>query len=833
MTEPLVKRVQENSAEYLDQSSLEELENIHRLTGEDRNEANEAFINARTSMIQEATEGLFANPLTDEQAGAIATDEDCTLVLAGAGTGKTAVIIGKIAHLVRNEGVAPGSILALAFNRDAAMEIRNRLPEDLKGVQASTFHSFALGIVAERTGRKPSISPMATDEFLFRKAIDGFLNRMMKDPDMALRIVELLCNQQVEYEAPFEFKNEAEYREFTRGAELRALNGRMVKSFEELTIANFLTANGVPFEYEAEYEIDTASGKFRQYHPDFHIRGTNIYIEHFAMNREGNPPDGWQGYAEGAEWKRKTHLENGTALVETYSWQHQAGILLDELEGDLRERGVEFAPIEISELIKKLSQERVSWLSSLLGTFLNHVKSEGLDGGDLEERTSRTGDRNRARNFLQVFTEVQGHYQRTLEEENTLDFHDLVNQATQHMKSGKGPAPFTHILIDEFQDISRGRIEMAKALRTPGTRYFVVGDDWQSIYRFAGSDVGLILNCDRELGYTQRRELTLTFRYGRGIAGPSNAFIQANPEQSRRDLGTLERGDDQGMTVVAGQEPAEGVRAAIHDILTKKGYSLGEEIILLARYRSTQQILNQVRGARDWNQLGGRKIPVRLTFKTAHSAKGQEADHVIILDLRNHKYGFPCRVDDDPIMDMVLPPRSADGVPFAEERRLFYVAMTRARKGAYLIADGENPSPFVWELLKQQENIRTIGNLPEICPWCNQAVLTRSQTGQNLRCLRHPYCRYLAPRCTECKLGYIRIERNVEWAHCNNPECRKKFQVCHECRTGVMLVRVPRNGGRPFLGCSQYGAELKCGHTEQIPEAKGQDPTNPGTEPSR
>ena len=105
---------------------------------------------------------MLKNGLTDEQAKNIATDEDATLVLAGAGTGKTAVITGKIAHLIRNQGVPAESILALAFNRKAALEIRERLPEDLKGAHVSTFHSFALRVVASH-GIAPTISKLAQE----------------------------------------------------------------------------------------------------------------------------------------------------------------------------------------------------------------------------------------------------------------------------------------------------------------------------------------------------------------------------------------------------------------------------------------------------------------------------------------------------------------------------------------------------------------------------------------------------------------------------------------------------------------------------------------------
>ena len=157
-------------------------------------------------------------------------DEDVTLVLAGAGTGKTAVITGKIAHLVRNQGVPPESILALAFNRKAALEIRERLPEDLKPAHVSTFHSFALRVVASQD-TAPTISKLAQDEFAYSKAIDGILARMMTDRDKAKLIIQMVSAFSKEYRTPFDFKTPIEYQQYIRDAELRTLNGELVKSF--------------------------------------------------------------------------------------------------------------------------------------------------------------------------------------------------------------------------------------------------------------------------------------------------------------------------------------------------------------------------------------------------------------------------------------------------------------------------------------------------------------------------------------------------------------------------------------------------------------------------
>ena len=160
----------------LDTATLEALEWVESATDPNtlektRNGVNEVFLESSIPQVRQATKDLFGTEPTEEQSKNIAVDEDVTLILAGAGTGKTAVITGKIAHLVRNQDVPPESILALAFNRKAALEIRERLPEDLRGIQVSTFHSFALRVVAS-AGTAPSVSKLAQDDFAYTKALE-------------------------------------------------------------------------------------------------------------------------------------------------------------------------------------------------------------------------------------------------------------------------------------------------------------------------------------------------------------------------------------------------------------------------------------------------------------------------------------------------------------------------------------------------------------------------------------------------------------------------------------------------------------------------------------
>ncbi len=770
---------------------------------ERRQEANGVRLAEETERIIRVTADLLRNALTDEQAKAIATDEDVTLVLAGAGTGKTAVIVGKIAHLVRNQGVAPETVLTLAFNRKAALEIRERLPEDLKGANVSTFHSFGMKVISE-CGTAPSISKMAQDDFAYGKAIDGIVDGMKDDARLSRTILEFVGNSPAAYVEPFDFKTLAEYEQHVRDKELRTFKGEMVKSFEELTIANFLAENGIRYEYERRYEHDTATSEYRQYEPDFYLPNDAIYIEHFALDKDGRPPRGWAGYAEGVAWKRAQHAEHGTALLETYSWQHRDGTLLTSLEEHLREHDVELAPVPIEDLVDELSAEKLSVLSRLLGTFLHHVKSADLSEQEVERRMRLAKDRRRAERFGRLFNHTRREYERLLREEQAIDFHDLINQAAELIRTEKWESPYQYVLVDEFQDISDGRMALVSALKSTNIAYFLVGDDWQSIYRFAGSHVSLIHECDTHLGYTERVNLSRTFRFGDGILDPSSAFVQRNPEQTKRSLSAHQQEGGEGITVIAANDQESGVNMAL-TMIREANPEGKESVLVLGRFQSSRAALGNRRG----RERDG------IEFSTAHSAKGREADYVIVLDLTDERYGFPCLIADDPLLDLVSPPAGESPFPYAEERRLFYVALTRARKGVYLIADQTRPSPFVRELLRIAPDIKTVGSVSPSCPQCNRGALVRSQSGENLRCTNSPVCKYLAPRCPNCRSGYVTIDGEKKTAKCSNPDCNVQPRVCPKCWTGVVVLRT---NPRKFWGCSRYWDTPSCRFTEQFRE---------------
>ena len=799
------------------------LDRLEPLAGEDafehaREQANKRFVANRAGAVRSAAPGNEL--LTDEQVRAIATDEDVTLVLAGAGTGKTSVIVGKIAYLVRNESVSARDILVLAFNRKASREIQERLPGDLALAHISTFHAYGLNVIGKVEG-KPSVSKLAGDSTKRDSAIGDFLDDMLNDPSQRPAVRDFIAYRRFPYRSPFSFNTLGEYYAYVKKYELRALSGDLVKSFEELAIANFLAMHGVTFRYEWPYEIPTTTSDRRQYMPDFYLPGHGIYIEHFALDEAGRAPEDWSDYERDCDWKRSIHSAHGTQLIETYSWQRKGGSLLSGLREALNKAGVKTNRIPVEDLIRALKEgTSISNLARLMGTFLDHVRSGALTADDLYERAKATGDPDRSRLFLDIFLHVQERYEQYLAEDHEIDFHDMIHLAVAHLRDGIWSSPYRYILVDEFQDISAGRMMLLEAMRRPDAAYFLVGDDWQSIYRFTGSDVSLVKSCGKYLGHTREKELSLAFRFGDKILQPSEEFVRKNPDQTQRYLkpGLNTEEQDHGITVVAmmGDGPtdwaAAGLRHALSDIAQKAGAGTvfkTDSVLVLGRYNSARDNLDAAKAE-------AKNLSVE--FSTIHSAKGREADYAIVLDLNGGIRGFPSGIEDDPLLGMVLPDDS--GYPDAEERRLFYVAMTRARKGCYLVTEPGNFSPFVNEILKHQavvfESDEASRRSPS-CPICGDSGrLLPTRSGGSLRCSNAPLCLLRVPRCIECGEGYAASSDNE---FCNNEACGKPVPVCPRCGVGVLTEHAESFG--IFMGCTEYRSNPPCEYTE-FPERASQ-----------
>jgi len=315
-------------------------------------EVNAAYVQQQLTDFQLFFDHVEANPLTDNQRKACVIDEQNNLVLAGAGTGKTSTMIGRAGYLVKAGKASPEKILMLAYARKAADEMEERIQEklDIDQLTVKTFHSLGKQIITQVEGTVPAINKMAEDEHLCARFVDEQIQRLLQDEQYKSRIVKYFLYFTYPYKSIFGFKSLGEYNEYLLENEIRTFQGELVKSFEECEIANFLFRQGIAYEYEANYEVNTSGPDYSVYQPDFYLPEYGIYIEHFAVNENNQTPAfiDQDKYIEGMKWKRGLHEKHQTKLIETYSYLKSQGILTQTLSEKLQQVGVTFKTIRAS-----------------------------------------------------------------------------------------------------------------------------------------------------------------------------------------------------------------------------------------------------------------------------------------------------------------------------------------------------------------------------------------------------------------------------------------------------------------------------------------------------
>ena len=766
-----------------------------------RSIVNEAFIEVELGRSDELLSSIESRPLTNEQRRAVVTDEDHNLVIASAGSGKTSVIVAKIAHLLSHGHIAPEEILVLAFNRAARDELAARCAARIKGVdpariRISTFHSMGLDIVSQATSKRPDVAAHTASSAASARHIQSIIDRTKSASRFAQVLVDWFAYYLKPYRSAFDFKTKGDFYAQLEAEQIVTRNGETVRSHEECMIANFLRTKGVSYIYEHPYEVETATAERRQYRPDFFLPDYRIYLEHFGIARDGStaPYIDSQAYAESMEWKRRLHAEHGTTMVETFSYERFEGNLLSRLEEKLAEHGVQLQEDDAElELGRPGTEAEFSRLSMLLSVFLRHYKSNDLGEAKLREEAKKQPDAARASAFLEIFLPVFASYQQGLAEAGEIDFEGMIQDAARHVESGAWMSPFRYILVDEFQDISTGRARLVRALCDQDGRnqLFAVGDDWQSIYRFAGSNVRVMTKFETFFGATARSALSTTFRCNQQIVAASSRFVAKNPNQIAKDVQAFFERERQAMFVVWDDSGGSG---ALEDCLRRvAAEDAAASVLVLARFRHLLDV--------DTRRLTSTYAGLDISYRTIHSAKGLEADYVIVLGMTSGNYGFPSEIDDDPLL--LLAQGEEDDYDHAEERRLFYVAMTRARQAVFLVASRSNTSSFVREVAEGGYAVEPIGEplaTEGHCPDCETGLLqARSgESGSFFGCSHYPRCRYTEIACPECEEG--RIVRRDDRAVCQS--CDAHYEACPSCESGYLLQREGRYG--PFVGCSSY-----------------------------
>lgn len=789
---------------------------------------------------------LFASgmgyPLSDEQISAVLYDEHRSLIVAGAGTGKTSTIVAKVQWIFAQDLSTPERIQLLAFNRDAAKEINSRLgSEDKDDALASTFHSFGNKLRSHAKGEKRRVHKMAEEknkhllQAFMRKAIDDGL----ASADYQHHIQQFLLYFRYPEATPVPLDGSKEQRRFADGHDIRTITMEKVKSNSEALIANWLTMNGIAWQYEAKYEHKTSNPEHSQYLPDFYLKEHQVYIEHWAQSKEGRLPPEWNQldqlqYRRGMQWKRKLHLQHKTRLVETFSANDGGASIRETLTAAMQRYQIPLRPVSAEKLAKLLQVEEiiqpvVKLVSSFLGLFReNDTSIAALKATAAERRDYR------AQAFLGLFEYLHERYQRLLDQDECIDYADMIREATDALSSGEATIELDYLLVDEFQDISRGRAKLLKAIlaTNPSCRLVAVGDDWQAIYRFTGSDIGVMTDFESQFGYTLQSYLTATHRFDTKLEAATSTFVQENPEQIRKNLTSSKQGNEPAIEIVstAGAKVTASARKALADHLkdTKKtpdelsdddqrneSFSDTDDVgsdpdkmdavaevlkriadedeaasvLVLGRYNFAEARL----GKRE-----DRPSTLQIRFSTVHSAKGMEADYVIVLDAISGRWGFPSEIDDDPVLNLVL--GIASEFPNAEERRLFYVALTRAKKKAFIMTIDEVQSSFVVELEESKYDGLVIpsdvSDRVADCPVCKSAtlVLRISQYGPFFSC-SSTRCTGKASKCPECSAGAL-VRSGVQFKCI---ACNATRKSCPECVFGYLKHR-----STGYDGCSTY-----------------------------
>lgn len=658
-------------------------------------------------------------PLDGQQRRSIVSEENNCLVVSSAGSGKTSSIVGKVKYLIEIKGVDPARILLISYTNKAAAELTERMGID--GLRGYTFHKLALDLIGQQTGQKPSICD--NTDALFVK----IYRELLDDSQFRNHAVEYFVDYQAS-EADWEKrKNErrqqlSEQKDVRLKALLPDMDGKpiYVRSEQEQKICFVLSSLGVKFRYEEPYEHPVADAMHSQYKPDFSIyfkrdgKPKRIYLEHFGVDEHGLVP-AWFAkdrnisyeeanriYNDGITWKKAAHEKFGTELITTSSADFYHSDIKEKLKTLLSDAGVplqERTDTELYGMVLPEGSKQEKAFIRLIATFVTLLKSSCRSLKEVLKQTDETDDSRSEFVIKNIFRPVYERYTKALRNSGQIDFTDAILQATDICRTSH-PVTYDYIIVDEFQDISVDRYNFLKALRegNPPAKLYCVGDDWQSIYRFSGSDMALFNNFAAFFGPTEINKIETTYRFGEPLVALSAQFIQRNTAQIQKNIRPFSEQTKTELSFQAYErnDYCNTIGRLVASIPADKS------VFLLGRYSFDDYYLSFMyksvkEGNRFYYIIGGRKIE----FLTVHKSKGLEADYVILLQCNKDTYGFPSRVSDDPALQYVL--TASDRFPYGEERRLFYVAITRAKVKTWVLYDTRFPSVFVDEFLHPEK----------------------------------------------------------------------------------------------------------------------------------
>lgn len=774
--------------------------------------------------------------LDDEQRRVVLSDEDYTLVIAGAGAGKTTTVAAKVKYLVEQKNIHPEQILVISFTNKAVDELRDKINSALKiNCPITTFHKTGYAILRRQDNDRKTI----VDQGFMFNVINNYLKgNILDNPALVDKLILFFGSY---FDAPFEGKDLNDFFNYIKKADFSTLRGNMgefaekiidkrtgknisiayetLRSSEEVRIANFLYMHGIEYSYEKIYPYNIPQSH-KPYTPDFTIiqDGRIAYIEHFGITQNGcnlrYTAEQLDHYKEMVKDKVTLHRQHGTDLIYTFSEYNDGRDLLIHLREELTNRGFELHPRPAREIYDKIigteENRYISKLVKLICTFIHNFKTNGYTLDDFN-RFLVMAQNQRSKLFLSICEQCFMEYTKRLKEKNAIDFEDMINNSARILREEeiKGKKlDFKYIIVDEYQDISRQRFNLTKELSNLcDAKIIAVGDDWQSIYAYAGSDITLFTNFKNTFGYGLELRITNTYRNSQEIIDIAGSFIQKNTSQIRKALISPKTIKDP----IIIQSYSEDVDKKDYDGKGGKFYLIGKKveeiikeilsenpkssILLLGRYGFDGFNLTKSSDFIYWEKTGNVTSKtfsnIELEFMTAHRSKGLGYDNVIIINAIDGIYGFPSQVQEDPVLKYVV--KSDYSIDYAEERRLFYVALTRTKNRVYIVTPQQRPSAFVRELIKDYPNIIVRGKIDnklerptqtKTCPICGYPLQFRYKKAYGLRlwiCSNEPeICDFMTNNLNGGTLSILK---------------------CDQCRDGYLIVK---EGETPFLGCTNY-----------------------------
>ena len=788
--------------------------------------------------------------LDPQQRDAVVTDEYSNLVIAGAGSGKTSVVVGKVKYLVERWHIDPSEILVTSFTRASVDDLKSRIESSgVKGVAARTFHSLGLRVLGDVA---------VAQENALQKHVTSYLSRRLAaHPDQAAAFLEFFGMWSLAPKDSPDSKAAEERVRILKAQDMRTLKGMVqeagyqsgmdtmlgerVKSVEELMIANFLFLNGVTYEYEKPYDHEIpeelTDENRRAYQPDFYLVDYDIWLEHFGIDKHGRVP--WmktsveeRAYIDGMKWKRKVHAACGTKLIESYSWWNNDQDLLNKLEALLKSNGVSLSidPKRNAAMCGDLMRDERFFrsMSQLVSTFISLVKASNTTAPEVDDKARETYRGNGAMwHRYDLFTRfawpIMESYQRSLVSGSRprVDFDDMINRAAELIRKEGYSERYRYIIVDECQDVSLSRFGLLSAIRdATGAKLMCVGDDWQAIYRFAGSDVTLFTNFGKLVGFYEEMRIERTYRNSQALVDVASAFVLKNPDQLRKRVTSMApRQQRPPVAAISLADQRAAFAFALNDLLATPG-GPGEIKVLGRNRHDLERIFPDLAATdgfsfRDPKRHSDAEVkfdkvityrpegerPVEIGYMTVHKSKGLQADNVIVIGLVNDRYGFPNMVADDPILELLL--ADSDRYDYAEERRLLYVALTRTKNRVWLVAGDESGYPgisaFVDELRRDNEGGSAFAfysleasDPSARCPRCGGVLIRRSgPQGEFVGCSGYPFC--------------DKTYRDVRIL-----EDKKKCPMCG----GWLTRRVSGRDGGEFYGCTNW--PTYCSYTMNL-----------------